>query len=207
MQVRELYKKYHVDNDYSSIGLFRELKKRFNIYKVFYPGSYVHITPSLIFQYVCYADSFRNTHKFIEDDLTLEFINKHKEYPETPKIRFFQQGYNKSFKEIKHDIDLIISLYAGFVGQAVKAYLKKGGLLVCNNSHGDASMAALDQDYKLLAVFNRKSDQKFSISDRNLEKYIIPKKMVNIDREGLRKSMRGIAYQKSPSGYIFEKCN
>lgn len=60
MRVPELYKKYHIDKQYTSVGLFRELKIKFDIDRVFYPGSHVHITPSLIFANVTNADSFRN---------------------------------------------------------------------------------------------------------------------------------------------------
>jgi len=125
MKILELYKKYHVDKDYTSIGLFRELNKKFEIEKVFYPGSHVHITPSLVFSNVTYADSFRNTYKFFEDKKTIDFINKSKEYSEEPIIRFYQQDYNRSFNELNKKFDLVFSQYAGFVGQAAKPYLKK----------------------------------------------------------------------------------
>lgn len=207
MKIPELYKKYHVDKEYTSIGLFRELNKKFNIDKVFYPGSHVHIAPSLIFSNVTYADSFRNTYTFFENKETIEFIKKNKEYSEEPNIRFYQQDYNKSFKELDKEFDLVISQYAGFVGQAAKPYLKKKGLLVCNNSHGDASMASLDQDYELIAVYRRQTDDKHSISDKNLEAYLNPKNGIEPTKEQLMKSMKGIAYTKSPSGYIFEKVN
>jgi hypothetical protein len=203
----QLYKKYHVDKEYTSIGLFRELDKKFNIGKVFYPGSHVHIAPSLIFSDVTYADSFRNTYKFFEDQNTIDFIEKNKAYSGMPIVRFYQQDYNKPFKELDKEFDLIISQYAGFVGQAAKPYLKNGGLLVCNNSHGDASMASLDPDFELIAVYRRKTDDKFSISDKNLEEYLIPKKGVKPTKEQLMKSMKGVAYTKSPSGYIFKKVN
>jgi len=205
MKIPELYKKYNVDKEYTSIGLFRELKKKFKIDKVFYPGSYVHITPSLIFPNVTYADSFRNTYKFYEDKETIDFIKKNKEYLEDLVIRFYQQDYNKLFKDIRIEFDLVISQYAGFVGQAAKPYLKKGGLLVCNNSHGDASMASLDPDYKLIAVYRRKSNEQFSISDKNVETYLKPKGGLPPTKEQLVKTMKGIAYMKSPSGYIFRK--
>lgn len=205
MKIPELYKKYHVDKDYTSIGLFRELNKKFDIEKVFYPGSYVHITPSLIFLNVTYADLFRNTYKFFEDKETIDFIRKNKEYSGEPIIRFYQQDFNKSFNELNKEFDLVISQYAGFVGQAVKPFLKKGGLLVCNNSHGDASMASWDSDFELVAVYRRKTDDKFSIVDRKLDEYLIPKDGIQPTKERLIKSMRGIAYTKSPSGYIFKK--
>lgn len=200
-----LYKKYHIDKDYTSVGLFRELNKKFNIKKVFYPGSHVHITPSLIFPYVVYADSFKNTYKFFEDPYTLEYINKNKEYSEKCTIKYYQQDYNQPFKDLKQEFELVISQYAGFVGQATKKYLKKGGILVCNNSHGDASMSFLDPEYELVAVYRRKADDKFSISTKDLDQYFIPKKGIHPTKKELLKSMRGVAYTKSPSGYIFRK--
>lgn len=207
MNFPELYKKYHVDKDYTSIGLFRELNKKFNIDKVFYPGSHIHITPSLIFSNVTYADSFRNTYKFFEDKKIFDFVEKNKEYSKESIIRFYQQDYNKPFEELTKEFDLVISQYAGFVGQAVKSYLKKGGLLVCNNSHGDASMSSLDSDFDLIAVYRRQTDDKFIISEKNLEEYLHPKNGIKPTKGQLIKSMKGIAYTKSPSGYIFKKVN
>ncbi len=205
MRVPGLYKKNHIDKQYTSVGLFRELNIKFDIDKVFYPGSHVHITPSLIFSNVTYADSFRNTHKFFEEIGTIDFIKHNKEYIEEPVIRFYQQDYYKPFKELGMEFDLVISQYAGFVGQAAKPYLKKNGLLVCNNSHGDVSMASLDPGFELIAVYRRKSDNNFSISDKNLEEFLNPKNGIQPSKEEIIKSMQGIAYTKSPSGYIFKK--
>jgi len=200
-----LYKKHHTDKDHTSIGLFRALNEQFEIKKAFYPGSHVHITPSLIFSDVVYADSFRNTYKFFEDPQTIEFIRKHKEYAEEPSIGFYQQDYNKPFPDLGNEFNVLISQYAGFVGQATKSYLKTGGLLVCNNSHGDASMASIDLDYELCAVYKRINDQKFTITTKGLDEYLIPKNGIQPIKEQLLKSQRGIAYVKSPSGYIFRK--
>lgn len=156
MRTPILYTKHHVDKDYTSIGLFRAINEKYNIEQVFYPGSYVHITPSLVFPNVTYADSFRNTYNFFENKETIDFITKNKEYSEAPNIHFFQQDYNNPFQKFKKEFDLVISQYAGFVGQAAKPYLKKGGILVCNISHGDAYMSSIDPDYKLLQYTEEK---------------------------------------------------
>jgi len=207
IKIPALYKKYHVDKDHTSIGLFRAIRDNFDIKNVFYPGSHIHITPSLIFSNVTYADSFRNTDKFFNEKDTVDFVRKNKEYPEEAHLRFYQQDYHKPFKELEKEFDLVISQYAGFVGQAVKPYLKKGGILVCNNSHGDASMASIDNDYKLIAVYRRYADDKFTISNKNLDEYLKPKSRHQPTKQELIKSMKGVAYTKSPSGYIFEKIN
>ncbi len=203
--IPELYKKFHIDKRYTSIGLFRELGKKFDIQKVFYPGSYVHITPSLVFPHVTYADSFGKTDQFFADSKTIEYIRAHKEYPASPVIRYYHQDYRDPFESLGREFDLVISQYAGFVGAGVKSYLKKHGVVACNNSHGDASMLSLDPDFRLAAVYRRKTDDAFTISDKNLGEYLVPKKGIQPTRAGLLESMRGIGYTKSPTGYVFEK--
>lgn len=200
-----LYKKYHLDKSHTSIGLFRQLRDNYSISKVFYPGSHVHITPSLVFRHVVYADAFRGTHKFFELAETKAFVTRNKEYNDKAEFKFYQQDYYAPFEDLEHDFDLLISQYAGFVGQATKVYLKKGGLLVCNNSHGDASMAFLDPDYALVGVYRRKSDEDFTISDKNLENYFIPVSGPHPSAAEVKGSGRGVKYTKSPAGYLFAK--
>jgi hypothetical protein len=52
-------------------------------------------------------------------------------------------------------------------------------------------MASMDSDYKLVGVYNRKSDDKFTISDKNLNEYLISKKHIDNPKEVLEKSMKG----------------
>ncbi|QMU55168.1 MAG: hypothetical protein GKS07_09925 [Nitrosopumilus sp.] len=200
-----LYEKHHSKKEYTSIWLFREIKKRFNPDRVLYPGCYVHITPSFVFSDTVYVDSFRDTQKFYESLEVRKFIEKNKEYQEKTNLKFYPQDYTQNIPEDLESFDAIISQYGGFVGRAVKKYLRKGCILVCNNSHGDASMASMDADYELTAVYNRRTDEKFIISSENLEEYMIPKKKVKIAKESIEKTMNGIPYTKSPSGYVFRK--
>jgi len=199
----KLYEKYHTSRKYTLIGLFKEIKKQFNPKRVLYPGCYVHITPSLVFSDVTYIDSFRDTDKFFKDLKVIEYINKNKEYKKKSKIKFYHQDYYDKIPEEFESFDCIISLYSGFIGQAVKRYLKKGGILVCNDSHGDASMASIDSDYELIAIFDKKSDENYIVSDDNLKDYLISKK--KIKKKELKKLGKGLIYTKSPTGYIFKK--
>lgn len=201
----ELYHKFHTEKGYTLIGLFRAIKKKFNPKRILYPGCYVHITPSLVFSDVVYVDSFRNTDKFFQNQEVKQFLISNKEYRNKCKFVFYKQDYFDDLTEKMESFDAIISLYGGFVSKAVKKYLKKGGILICNDSHGDASMASLDPDFKLIAVFNRKADDNYSISSTGLNQYLIPKGRKKITKNHLETSMRGIAYTKSPSGYIFMK--
>jgi hypothetical protein len=51
-------------------------------------------------------------------------------------------------------------------------------------------MASIDPDYTLVAIYNRKSDDDFSISEKDLDKYLIPKKPSDFTRQYLEKTMR-----------------
>jgi hypothetical protein len=100
--------------------------------------------------------------------------------------------------------DLLISQYAGFVGQYCKPYLKTGGFLLANNSHGDAGLAAIDDDYQLKAVFSARNG-KHRISEKNLDEYFVPKSQIQLTKEYLEKLQKGIVYKKTAGVYLFQK--
>ncbi len=52
------------------------LKNNFKIKRVLYPGSWIHLTPSLVFPCVVYVDSLPNTKEMLEDIELLEYIKK-----------------------------------------------------------------------------------------------------------------------------------
>ena len=112
--------------------------------------------------------------------------------------------YNKDLLLNEGEFDLLVSQYSGFISRACKQYLKIGGILVVNNSHGDASMASISPDYEFIAVINKRSSN-FTISTLNLEKYFIPKKEIEITEEFLEKHMRGVGYTKTATDYIFKR--
>ena len=108
-------------------------------------------------------------------------------------------------KNQKKSFELLISQYAGFVSQYCKKYLKADGLLVANNSHGDASMAFLDIDYEFIGVFNKRSENKYAMSTKNLNTYFIPKKPRVITQAYLKQIKKGVGYTKYASSYLFRK--
>lgn len=199
----ELYNKYHLEKHYTLIGLFRKIKRIYNPKKILYPGCYSHITPSLIFQDVTYIDSSKKLNKFFNSNELKKYIEKNKEYKRKPIIKFINQDYSKKLRLDIESFDLIISQYGGLISKATKKYLKSNGILVCNDSHGDASFASLDKDFELIAVYIKKSDNKFTITKKNLKEYLIPKK--TFSKKQIIKTMKGIVFTKIPTGYIFRK--
>lgn len=203
--VPDLYRKYFVDRKFERLDLFQLLAGKFEIQRVLYAGSFVHITPSFVFPDVVYVDSDTGAKKFFEDSTFRDFVARQKKYPQDAKTTFHFADYRQGFDEQEKSFDLLVSQYAGFVGHSCKRYLKRGGLLLANNSHGDAGVAALDDDYQLIAVVLLRSG-KHRMSEDELEEYFVPKSSkVLLTKEYLMELQKGIGYKKTASGYIFRK--
>jgi hypothetical protein len=128
-----------------------------------------------------------------------------KRYEEPPNIAFLAQDYAKELS-IGTDYDVLLSQYAGFVSEKCKKYLRKGGILVANNNHGDASLASIDNDFKLRAVVNRRGER-FWYASIPIDQYFVPQRNIKVTRDMLYKIKRGIGYTRTASNYIFEKVN
>jgi hypothetical protein len=199
-----LYKKYFQERQFERLNLFQTIADKFNVQRVLYPGSFVHITPSFVFPEVVYVDNDKQAKQFFGKSAIFKFIAERKIYRQEATVSFHFADYRNGFDEMIGSFDLLISQYAGFVGQHCKQYLKTDGLLLANNSHGDAGMAAIDDDYQLVAVFSVKNE-KYRISVNNLAEYFVPKSQVEITKEYLEKVQKGIGYKKTASAYLFQK--
>lgn len=200
----DLYHKYFSDRKFERLDLFRIIADKFDIQRVLYPGSFVHITPSFIFPVVVYVDNDKQAEKFFSAPELRDFIDRRKAFSQDAQTVFHSSDYRNGFDEADESFDLLVSQYAGFVGQACKRYLKKGGVLLANNSHGDAGVAAIDHDYELIAVISL-SNENYRISETNLAEYFVPKSTVNLTKQYLEGLQRGIGYRRAASNYIFRR--
>ena len=201
-----LYEKNHLIKHDERLGLFQQLNDEYSIKKVIYPGSYAHIAPAFVFPEVTFNDVYEKLQRFYESTEIKDYINNRKFYSGEATYSYICADYNKPLPLNECEFDLLISQYSGFISRACKQYLKIGGIIVVNNSHGDASMASISSDYEFMAVINKRSNN-FTISTLNLEKYFIPKKDIEITEEFLEKHMRGVGYTKTATNYIFKKIN
>jgi hypothetical protein len=200
----QAYKKFYIDRDYEQVDLFRLLKNEFELSSAIYPGSFIQISPSFIFPYVVYIDSDKHAIKFFQSDQLQAVVMARKEYSEKPKIVFHGIDYRELVEEHRSEFDLLISQYAGFICEVSKPYLKVGGYLLVNNSHGDAGMASLDPDFRLVATVQRR-EGKYRLSTTSLEEYFIPKNDITVTREHLLERKKGIGYTKTAALYLFQK--
>ena len=109
-------------------GMFSVLTDAFAIDRVLYPGSYVHLSPSFVFPRVVYIDTDRRAKVYFADSLGVEaLVEERKHYVEPPQITFHNVDYTTNLDEPDEGFDLLVSLYAGFVSEACKRYLRVGG--------------------------------------------------------------------------------
>ena len=200
----DMYKKYFVDNGDERLGLFSLLAEKFSIETGLYPGSFVHITPSFVIPHMVYVDMDKRCESFFKSKNTRAFVDKNKEYEKPASYSFHKKDFNEGIPEKKGSFDILISLYAGFISRYCGEYLKKGKLLLANNSHGDAPLAYLDKKYELIGVVKRNGNS-FSYSENALDSYFIPRGGKPIDTETIEKTMRGPAYTKTAYAYVFKK--
>jgi hypothetical protein len=198
----QLYKQHYVDKDFERLELFILLKERYGIGSALYPGSFVHITPSFVFPLTVYVEMDKRAKRFFADPWTQDFVEQNRRYKEKPVVRFHPQDYSEDLPEKPGSFDLLISQWAGFASRSCKLYLKPGGLLLANNSHGDASLASIDQDYRFVAAVSFQNGT-YRLIETDLEGYFVPKKDIDITPEHLFKIQRGIGYRKTAWAYLF----
>ena len=200
----QLYEKYHLSRADERLGLFQLLSKRYAIQSALYPGCFVHITPAFVYPVTYFVDAERRAERFFADPAALELVRQRKQYPQEPQIRFLRADYAEPLPLEEGSFDLLISQYAGFVGQACKRYLRTGGYLVANNSHGDAGVARLDPEYTFVGAISRRGER-FSFTDSDLDTFFIPKKAIQVTREYLLDLGRGLGYRRSAFAYLFQR--
>ena len=142
------------DGLHDLLWAFRLVEKRFGCRRVLYPGSYVHVTPSLVFPEVCYVDSVKGIGDALSSPELLEYVSANSDYQGQPCIRSYEEDYTGFSAESPGCFDLLISLNAGLVSQACRSFLKPDGLLFANNAHYDAARAYVDPAYRLVGALD-----------------------------------------------------
>lgn len=185
--------------------LFTAVAEFVDAEKVLYPGSFVDLAPSFVWPAVTYVDIDRRAEQFFGDEVGVqELLVEHGVDSGRRSVRFLAANYTDRLSLGEGEFDLLISLYAGFISEACTHYLRLGGTLLVNSSHGDAAMASIDPRYRLLAVVKSGSG-KYRVDSRGLDEFLVPKRSVEVTKEMLHASGRGIAYTKTPFAYLFER--
>jgi len=184
--------------------LFGVIAESVDASTVLYPGSYVDLAPSFVFDSVTYLDVDKRAAKFFGDaDGVREIVAEH-DGPADPDITFIHADYRSDLDLPDDHFDLLISLYAGFVTEHCTRHLRIGGTLLANPSHGDVAMASIDPRYELAGVVDARGGQ-YRVSTSDLDTYLIPKKPQPVTVEILHETGRGVGYTRSPFAYLFSR--
>lgn len=203
--VAKLYNHFYIDRKFERLNLFRQLHERFGGTSVLYPGSFVHVTPSFVYPTAIYVDNDGEAKKFFANPANYAFIDKRKHYKGESTVRFHPVDYQAGFDEPEENVDLLVSLFAGLVSRHSKRYLKRGGLLLVNDSHGDASLASIDPDFQLIAVGNQ-TDGKYTLTDAYLDTYFVARADGTIlTAEWVDKHLRGFKFRRMADVYLFRR--
>ena len=185
--------------------LFTTVAAALDAERVLYPGSYVDVAPSFVWSSVTYVDIDRRATQFFADEPGVrELLVEHAIEPAAHTVRFIAADYTDPLDLDDGEFDLLVSLYAGFVSDACTGYLRVGGSLLVNASHGDAGMASIDPRYRLSAVVTSRSGD-YRVDARELDTHLVPKRDIDVTKDMLHGTGRGIAYTKSPFAYLFER--
>ena len=192
----------------TSIGdrsdMFAALADEYPIDRVLYPGSYVDLSPSTAFRSVTYVDTDARAARFFADDEQIRAELAGRTRPGAGReVQFLAADYSRPLDIPDASMDLLVALYAGPMLDHTMRYLRPGGWLLANNSHGDAGLASLDPSCRLVATIHHRGDR-YRLSSDDLADYLIPKRAPDADAGRIRATGRGIAYTKTAFAYLFQ---
>lgn len=177
--------------------LFNAIAHTWPIQRALYPGSYVDLSPSTAIPTVAYVDTDGRAAKYFADPERVQAELVGPTHPAAgTEVSFLAADYTKPLPIADHSMDLVISLFAGPVWDHCRRYLRPGGWLLANTSHGDASLAALDSSLRLVGVAHHR-EGRYRLSTHHLDAYLIPKRPEAADPDQIRRTGRGIAYTRS----------
>ena len=174
------------------LGVFRAVHDLLGVQRVVYPGSYIHITPSLVFPCVCYVDSVKGFGTAMQSDDLVPWLDAHKDYTEPVEFTAIETAYNSIPSTLLAGFGLMISLNAGAISQECKPLLSPSAHLLANDGHYDAARAHVDADYTLVAALN--VNGACETDEDALRGYFVTKQGQPLTREMLAENV-----QRSPS--------
>ena len=138
--------------------IYKAVAEKFSVRSALYPGCGMDAVPSLAIPYVVYLDNGPFAPRYFQDrERLLKAISKRKHYDGPCSLEFYEVDYNDPPPDMPQ-FDLLLSQYAGPVSQAMKRFLKPGGILMVAEGPEDARLAAQSPDLELVGTVCRWPD-------------------------------------------------
>jgi len=185
--------------------LFRTVAQAVDVNAVLYPGSWCDIAASFVWPSVTYVDADRRAARFFDDpDGVREIIAAHSDSAIEPEFRFLHADYANPPPLEAASFDLLVSRFAGPVSRHCTEYLRVGGMLLANPSHGDVALASIDPRYELAGVIHS-PEAGYRFASEDLQSYLVPKAPVEDIAEQVERTGCGIAYTRPAHAYFFRR--
>ncbi|MCX7745836.1 MAG: class I SAM-dependent methyltransferase [Clostridia bacterium] len=199
------YRRFYIDMNFERLGLFEEVKNRYDCNTVIYPGCSIHVTPSFYFQHVVYIDISEVAKEFFRNTQSiLNFLNSNKKYKQLPFIQFLDNDYTRLLPIRENNYDLLIALYAGGIVQSCKKYIKPGGIILTDNHHNDAAEVLTDPSIALDALIRRKG--KDYVLEKSINENIIKTLKENrLPTKNMKNSGKGLEYVDNEYYFVLKK--
>jgi hypothetical protein len=186
-------------------ALFEAVRAELGGAYVLYPGAYVDLSPAFVFDDVTFVDVDRRAARFFGDRAGVDqLIAEKRGDGVAPRWRFLHADYTGELPLDDQQFDLLVSLYGGVISDTCTRYLRTGGFLLANPSHGDVAMAALNPGYRLVAAITARQGR-YAVRREDLDTYLRPKKPQHVDADTVRAQQRGIAYTRTAFAYLFAR--
>ena len=117
------YREMRHSHDHDLLGVFRAVRRLIGAPRAVYPGSYVHLTPSLVFPLVCYVDSVKGFGAAMQSRDLIAWLEAHKEYAEPTEVSAIDTAYDRIPPTLFEEFGLMFSLNAGAISQECKRLL------------------------------------------------------------------------------------
>ncbi len=185
-------------------GAFAAISAVRHVERALYPGCYVDLSPSAAIAAVTYVDLDSRAARFFADPggVSAQLTGFTRPGAGT-EVEFLAVDYTEPLPLPDAGYDLLISLFAPAVWDSCRRYLQPGGLLLANTSYGDASLAALDPNLRLVAIVLHQ-DGRYRLETDHLDTYLVAGDPRSADSEAIRRTRRGIDYTRPAWAYLFE---
>ncbi|MEM7143370.1 MAG: hypothetical protein AAF548_20310 [Actinomycetota bacterium] len=186
-------------------SLYESVADHVDAATVLYAGSYVDLTPAFTWPDVTFVDLDKRANRFFTDlEGVDELLTENGADPATHGVRFIHGSYAGELDIADGSVDLLVSLYAGLVSEHCTRYLRVGGTLLANASHGDVALASIDDRYRLSGVVTHR-DGVYPVRTDGLDEHLVPKRQIELTPELIRERGKGVSYTKSAFAYLFER--
>jgi hypothetical protein len=168
----------------------------------------------MVWPHVAYVDTDKHAARFFADATSVDALIAAHRPPDRAAATWTWSAsdYNTAKLAVsvgpERSFDALLSFYAGPISATCTRFVRQGGYIIANNSHGDAGIVAASKGSVLVGVVQRNHDGGYAVATEDLDRFMVPKKAKNagLTRDALVALGNGIAFTEPAEAYVFQVC-